>query len=175
MYLWFSIYFFSRHFWGYRPMRQSPIYYKTCHRIYLDEITANFFETYDGWDIPTVCIKSSWRCLKSLCLSGDIKFHERYLTILTTCWSPHQAQGRRAVCLVTAGDHFDLPTRLCIGTCGQTCALTTPERPTSWVMATCCLTWLGELTLESCCLLLVQMTKSNLCDSLSILCLCVLQ
>ena len=40
---------------------------------------------------------------------------KRYLTLLTVRKSPNQAQGSKAVSLVTEASHFDLPTGVCMG------------------------------------------------------------
>ena len=59
-------------------------------------------------------------------LSKNIQCHKQHLTLLTTCRSPNETQDSKAIILVIANDHFDLPTGVCAGTCGQTCTLTIP-------------------------------------------------
>ena len=45
-------------------------------------------------------------------LSEDIQYHERHVTLLTTCRSPNQTQVTRAVSLMIVDDHLDISTRV---------------------------------------------------------------
>ena len=49
-------------------------------------------------------------------LSKGIRCHEQYLTLTTDCRLLNQAQGRRTVGLVTAFDHSDHSTKVCVNT-----------------------------------------------------------